>query len=182
MRINTKATNRPKSEAKEKMNQPKENFYKVGEVSAMLDVSISTLHYWEKEFEQFDPFRTPGGTRKYRPEDIEVCRLIKHLLRDKGYSLEYAKGKLNEYYTTGQLNADRRVFTCESRKDAKQLLSALKIKCEEDAYAVARIKALESWIAGIEIVEEQRRPNHKNIRGKECFAECLAQKKKNQKE
>lgn len=164
------------SEAKEKMNEPKENFCKIGEVSAMLDVSISTLHYWEKEFEQFDPFRTPGGTRKYRPEDIEMCRLIKHLLRDKGYSLEYAKGKLNEYCTTGQLNADRRVFTCESRKDAKQLLSALKIKCEEDAYAVARIEALESWIAGIEIVEEQRRPDHKNIRGKEYFAKAISEK------
>lgn len=164
------------------MTTPRKQYYKIGEVSAMLDVSISTLHYWEKEFEQFDPFRTPGGTRKYRPEDIEMCRLIKHLLRDKGYSLEYAKGKLKEYCTTGQLNADRRVFTCESRKDARQLLSALKIKCEGDAYAVARIEALESWITEIEIVEEQRRPDHKNIRGKEYFAECLAQKKKNQKE
>lgn len=47
--------------------------------------------YEEILIEQLDPFRTPGGILKYRPEDVEVCKLIRHLLRDKGYSLEYAK-------------------------------------------------------------------------------------------
>lgn len=112
----------------------------------MLDLSVPTLRYWENEFEQLDPFRTPGGMRKYRPEDVEMCKLIKHLLRDKGYSLKYAKTKLSEYLSTGQLNIKERTFTCNSSKDALRLLSELKIKCEGDNFAVARIEAVESWI------------------------------------
>ncbi len=73
------------------MHSPNKSYYKIGEVSVMLDVQVSTLRFWENTFEQLDPFRTPGGTRKYCLEDVEMCKLIKHLLRDKGLSLEYAK-------------------------------------------------------------------------------------------
>lgn len=125
---------------------PQKPYYKIGEVSAMLGVAVSTLRYWEKEFEQLEPPMSPNSIRKYRPEDVEICKLIKHLLRDKGYSLEYAKVKLNELYTTGQLNIDDLVFTCKSRKDALRLLSELKIKCEGDIYATARIEALSGWL------------------------------------
>lgn len=70
---------------------PTKTYYKIGEVSALLNISISTLRFWEDTFVQLTPLRTEKGTRKYRPEDVEVCKRIKHLLRDKGYSLEYAK-------------------------------------------------------------------------------------------
>lgn len=125
---------------------PTKSYYKIGEVSAMLDVPVSTLRFWEDTFEQLDPFRTPGGTRKYRPEDVEMCKLIKHLLRDKGYSLEYAKTKLKEYVITDKIECDECAFPCKSSNDALHLLSELKIKCEGDAYAVARIEAIEGWI------------------------------------
>lgn len=128
------------------MPSPTKSYYKISEVSAMLDLSVPTLRYWENEFEQLDPFRTPGGMRKYRLEDVEMCKLIKHLLRDKGYSLKYAKTKLSEYLSTGQLNIKERTFTCNSSKDALRLLSELKIKCEGDTFAVARIEAVEGWI------------------------------------
>lgn len=150
------------------MSTPTKSYYKIGEVSEMLDVPITTLRYWESEFEQLDPFRTPKGTRKYRPEDIEVCRLIQHLLRVKGYSVEFAKKELDNY----RKYAPRHPFVCKSADDALRLLSEAKSRCE-DAHAEARIEAVEGWIAGIEIVEEQKRPNHKNIRGKEYFAKSL---------
>lgn len=159
------------------MPTPNKSYYKIGEVSAMLDVPVSTLRFWEDTFEQLEPFRTPGGTRKYRPEDVEMCKLIKHLLRDKGYSLEYAKKEISDY----RKYPPRHPFLCKSVDDALRLLSEAKSRCE-DAHAVARIEAVEGWIAGIEIVEEQRRSEHKNIRGKEYFAESIMQKKKKQKE
>lgn len=159
------------------MLSPNKSYYKIGEVSAMLDVPVSTLRFWEDTFEQLDPFRTPGGTRKYRPEDVEMCKLIKHLLRDKGFSLEYAKKELNDY----RRYPPRHPFSCKSVDDALRLLSEAKSRCE-DAHAVARIEAVEGWIAGIEIAKEKPRPPHKNIRGKEYFAESIMQKKKKQKE
>lgn len=120
---------------------PQKRYYKIGEVSAMLDVPVPTLRYWESEFEQLDPFRTPGGMRKYRPEDVEVCKLIKHLLRDKGYSLEYAKKAMADYRKC----PPRKPFSCKSVEDALRLLSEAKSRCE-DAHAVARIDAVEGWI------------------------------------
>lgn len=116
-------------------------YYKIGEVSTMLDVPISTLRFWEDTFEQLDPFRTPGGTRKYRPEDIEVCKLIQHLLRVKGLSVEYAKKELDNY----RKYPPRHPFVCKSVEDALRLLSEAKSRCE-DAHAVARIEAVEGWI------------------------------------
>lgn len=153
------------------MEEKEKQYYKIGEVSAMLDVPVSTLRFWEDTFEQLDPFRTPGGTRKYRPEDVEMCKLIKHLLRDKGYSLEYAKKELADY----RKYPPRHPFSCKSAEDALRLLSEAKSRCE-DAHAVARIEAVEGWIARIEIAEEQRRSEHKNIRGKEYFAKVLEEK------
>lgn len=143
---------------------PTKSYYKIGEVSAMLDVPVSTLRFWEDSFEQLDPFRTPGGMRKYRPEDVEMCKLIRHLLRDKGYSLKYAKKELTDY----RKYPPRHPFSCKSAEDALRLLSEAKSRCE-DAHTEARIEAVEGWIAGIEIAEEPRRPQHKNIRGKEYF-------------
>lgn len=150
---------------------PTKSYYKIGEVSAMLDVPISTLRFWEDTFEQLDPFRTPGGTRKYRPEDVEMCKLIKRLLRDKGLSLEYAKKELADY----RRYPPRKPFVCKSTDDALRLLSEAKSRCD-DAHAVARIEAVEGWITGVEIVEEQHRPEHKNIRGKKYFTKVLEEK------
>lgn len=152
---------------------PTKSYYKIGEVSAMLDVPVSTLRFWEDTFEQLNPFRTPGGMRKYRPEDVEMCRLIKHLLRDKGYSLEYAKKELANF----RKYPPRKPFVCKSADDALRLLSEAKSRCGEDAHAVARVEAVEGWIAGIEIVKEPRRSEHANIRGKEYFAKSLAESK-----
>ena len=121
---------------------PQKSYYKIGEVSAMLNIPISTLRFWEDTFEQLDPFRTPGGMRKYRPEDVEMCRLIKHLLRDKGYSLEYAKKELANF----RKYPPRKPFVCKSADDALRLLSEAKSRCGEDAHAVARGEAAEGWI------------------------------------
>lgn len=145
---------------------PTKSYYKIGEVSAMLEVPISTLRFWEDTFEQLGPFRTPKGTRKYRPEDVEMCRLIKSLLRDKGYTVEAVKRQLADY----RKYPPRHPFSCKSTDDALKLLSEVKNRCQEDAHAVARIEAVEGWIAGIETAEEPHRPEHKNIRGKEYFA------------
>lgn len=126
------------------MPTPKKSHYKIGEVSAMLDVPVSTLRFWEDSFEQLAPFRTPGGTRKYRPEDVEMCKLIKHLLRDKGYSLEYARKELADY----RRYPPRHPFSCKGIDDALRLLSEAKGRIN-DAHAVARIEAVEGWITSI---------------------------------
>lgn len=124
------------------MPTPRKQYYKIGEVSAMLDIPVSTLRFWEDTFEQLDPFRTPGGTRKYRPEDVEMCKQIKHLLRDKGYSLEYAKKELGGLNVIPQLHAPDK---CKSVKGAIRLLTEA-ARRTDDPSATIRIEYVLEWL------------------------------------
>ncbi len=126
------------------MSFPK-TYYRIREVSAMLDIPHSTLRFWEDTFPQLEPDRTPKGQRRYKPEDVEVCRLIKHLLRDKGYSLEYAKKAMEAYRKYSPRNA----FVCKTAEDAINLLRDA-AQMTQNEHAVARIEAVEEWIKRVE--------------------------------
>ncbi|WP_289191948.1 MerR family transcriptional regulator, partial [Bacteroides acidifaciens] len=54
-------------------------YYRIREVVAMLNIPASTLRFWEDTFDQLEPHRTPSGQRRYTPENVEVCKLIKRV-------------------------------------------------------------------------------------------------------
>ena len=60
----------------------------------MFDVNESLLRYWEKEFPIISPKKAGGNVRRYRKEDIENIRLVYHLVKEKGMTLQGAKQKL----------------------------------------------------------------------------------------
>lgn len=62
----------------------------------MVGVSEATLRFWEKEFSTLKPRTTPGGTRAYTKEDIEQVKLIFHLVKEKGLTLEGARKRMRE--------------------------------------------------------------------------------------
>ena len=68
--------------------------YSIQEVSKMLDVNTSLLRYWEKEFPVIKPERSDKGTRTYSKKDIDTIKLIYHLVKEKGLTLEGAKQQL----------------------------------------------------------------------------------------
>lgn len=117
-------------------------YYRIREVVAMLNIPASTLRFWEDTFEQLEPDRTPSGQRRYTLENVKVCKLIKHLLRDKGYSLECAKKELEAYRKCPPRND----FVCKSADDALNLLREITKMVEGNLHAEARIKAVERWI------------------------------------
>lgn len=116
--------------------------YNIGYVSNILDIPITTIRFWGNAFEQLKPERMSSGLRKYKPEDIEVCKLIKHLLRDKGYSLEYAKREMIRYAKYLSHND----LTCDSADEAIKLLQEVADMVDGNPYAEMRIKAVEKWI------------------------------------
>ncbi len=69
-------------------------YYSIGEVAELLDVETHTLRYWEEEFEQLEPQKTPGGQRRYRVEELEFLSRVKHLLHEEKYTTEGARQKL----------------------------------------------------------------------------------------
>ncbi len=127
------------------MKDKEKKYYRMREVVAMLNVPASTLRFWEDTFEQLEPDRTPSGQRRYTSENIEVCKLIKHLLRDKGYSLEYAKRELEAYRKCPPRND----FVCKTPDDALNLLREVTKMIDGNLHAEARIKAVERWIRSI---------------------------------
>ena len=69
-------------------------YYSIAEVAEMFGVNASLLRFWEKEFPQISPRTTGRGIRQYRKEDIENIRLVYHLVKEKGMTLQGAKQKL----------------------------------------------------------------------------------------
>ncbi|RVU01048.1 MerR family transcriptional regulator [Mucilaginibacter limnophilus] len=66
-------------------------YYTMGEVSAMFGVNQSMLRFYEKEFDILQPKKNKKGNRYFTPEDIENLKIIFHLIKDKGYTLNGAK-------------------------------------------------------------------------------------------
>jgi DNA-binding transcriptional MerR regulator len=69
-------------------------YYTMGEVSAMFDVNQSLIRFYEKEFDVLQPKKNKKGNRYFTPEDLENFKIIFHLIRDKGYTLQGAKDHL----------------------------------------------------------------------------------------
>ena len=77
-------------------NKLQKLYYSIGEVAEMFDVNESLLRYWEKEFDIIKPKKNAKGTRSYRIEDIESIKLIYHLVKENGLTLDGAKKRLKE--------------------------------------------------------------------------------------
>ena len=75
-------------------NKELKMYYSIGEVARMFGVNESLLRYWEKEFPVIAPRKAGGNVRQYRKEDIENIRLIYHLVKEKGMTLQGAKLRL----------------------------------------------------------------------------------------
>jgi len=75
---------------------PDKLYFKVGEVSDILNVPAYVLRFWETEFKRISPKRTSSGQRLYRKSDIELILKIKHLLYEKKFTIEGAKQQLKK--------------------------------------------------------------------------------------
>lgn len=71
-------------------------YYSIGEVADMFGVNTSLLRFWEKEFPQLHPKKNQRGKRLYSPKDIETFKLIYHLVKERGFTIEGARKKLKE--------------------------------------------------------------------------------------
>jgi len=74
---------------------PDKLYFKIGEVSELLGVEPYVLRYWETEFPVLSPKKSGTGHRLYRRKDVELLLRIKHLLRDKRFTIEGARQTLH---------------------------------------------------------------------------------------
>ena len=82
-----------------KEKQIEKLFYPIGEVAQMFEVSVSSIRYWEKEFDILKPKKNKKGNRMFTKKYVDNLRIIYHLTKERGFTLEGAKKKLRENKT-----------------------------------------------------------------------------------
>ena len=60
----------------------------------MLNVATSLIRFWEGEFDIIKPKKNRKGNRQFTKDDIDNVKLIYHLVKEKGYTLQGAKEML----------------------------------------------------------------------------------------
>jgi DNA-binding transcriptional MerR regulator len=75
---------------------PNKMFYSIGEVAKMFDVNTSLIRYWESEFTVLKPKKNKKGNRLFTKTDVENLKIIYHLVKERGFTLDGAKRKMKE--------------------------------------------------------------------------------------
>lgn len=69
-------------------------YYSIGEVADLFEVNQSLIRFWEKEFDVLNPKKNRKGNRMFTRKDIDQLKLIYHLVKERGYTLQGAREKL----------------------------------------------------------------------------------------
>ena len=81
-------------------------FYTMGEVAEMFDVNTSLIRHWESQFAILRPKRNKKGNRLFSPRDVENLKMIYHLVKECGMTLEGAKKALRNGSAAGSVERD----------------------------------------------------------------------------
>ncbi|MDT8718797.1 MerR family transcriptional regulator [Clostridium sp. 19966] len=110
--------------------------YSIGDISEMLDISVSTLRYYDKEGLLPLVNRTPGNIRVFDDTDVECLKMIE-CLKNTGMPLKDIK-QFFEWCEEGDSTIDQRyeLFVHQKEKTEKQIsilqnaLERINYKCE----------------------------------------------------
>jgi DNA-binding transcriptional MerR regulator len=99
-------------------------YFSIGEVAEMLDVATSLIRFWESEFDIIKPKKNRKGNRQFTRDDIENVKLIYHLVKEKGYTLQGAKDLLKN----GNDVLKEKIEVIESLKKVKTFLKEIRAR------------------------------------------------------
>lgn len=97
-------------------------YYPIGEVAEMFEVNTSMIRFYEKEFEILQPKKNAKGNRLFRPEDLDNLKIIFHLIKDKGFTLQGAK----DYMKTNKNEVQDNQKVIDSLEKLKSFMNELK--------------------------------------------------------
>ncbi|HUN88364.1 MAG TPA: MerR family transcriptional regulator [Terriglobales bacterium] len=89
---------RTKSGAKKKSSGeiviPDKLYFRIGDVSELLNLPTYVLRFWETEFPQLKPTKSSSGQRMYRRREVELALRIRTLLYEEGFTIPGARERL----------------------------------------------------------------------------------------
>lgn len=92
-----------------KSKEIERKYYNIGDVAEMFNVATSLIRYWETEFENIAPKKNSKGNRLYTLKDIENIKLVYHLVKEKGYTLQGAKDYIKAHKSSGETTSKKNV-------------------------------------------------------------------------
>lgn len=124
-------------------------YYSIGEVAQMLGVSETLLRFWEKKFPQLNPKRAGRDIRQYRQEDVETAKMIYHLVKERGMTLDGAQRRLRNNGESAKRNYEVVDRLKAIREELVSMRNAL------DAFTYNEVEALKE---NIEKLKEKTTP------------------------
>lgn len=97
-------------------------YYSIGEVAQMFNVTETLLRFWEKEFPTIKPQKAGRGIRQYTKADLEQVRLVYHLVKERGMTLQGARDAIRRDKSKG---INRNIEVIEKLKDIRTELQAI---------------------------------------------------------
>jgi len=114
------------------MKKKYEAYKTIGEVASILGLkdkknnklSTHTIRFWQNEFKQIKPKILSGNRRYFTEKDVKTLILIKHLLKEKGMTIQGAKNLLKNFKSR---QLDDEVFnSVNNASDKSKILLKLK--------------------------------------------------------
>lgn len=101
-------------------------YFSIGEVAEQLNIAPSQIRFWEGEFDVIKPQKNRSGKRQFTREDIEKLKMVYHLVKEKGYTLQGAKQMLKN----NNKGLKDKMEMIESLEEVKAFLMELKHKLD----------------------------------------------------
>lgn len=118
---------------------PDKLYFRIGDVSELLNLPTYVLRFWETEFPQLKPTKSSTGQRMYRRREVELALRIRSLLYEEGFTIPGARERLKleakpaknqsalPFPATADKNGLKRV-----RQELQELLTMLSGKVKVD--------------------------------------------------
>jgi DNA-binding transcriptional MerR regulator len=108
----------------------KKAYFSIGEACDLTGLKPHVLRYWETQFDVLSPTKNRAGNRVFRPKEIELILLVKHLLYEEKYTIEGARRRLQEMRQAGELEEERQEvlepeFLSGMKSELQELLRVL---------------------------------------------------------
>ncbi|MEX0979552.1 MAG: MerR family transcriptional regulator [Gemmatimonadota bacterium] len=91
------------------MDEPvaRKAYYSIGDVCDLTGLKPHVLRYWETQFDLIKPTKNRAGNRVYRPKEVELILMVRHLLYEEKFTIEGARQKLHEMRRAGGLEEEQ---------------------------------------------------------------------------
>ena len=102
-------------------------YYSMGEVCDLFGVNASLLRFWESEFPILKIAKNSRGHRIYTTADVDNLRLIYHLVKEQGMTLEGAKKRIRQ----NKEGISHEAEIVERLRSVRNMLAALRAELGE---------------------------------------------------